>query len=184
MENKEIGNILHNYRKTHLFGNDEKRAFVPGNDLGCVFNLMNRKKEMFRASLLICYDIEFPEVARKCALNGAEILFVPTANMIPYCKINNIVVPARAIENHVSLVYCNWSSYTTSENVELNGESSVISKGGDFVHKFNSYDDGIQVVDLSMKLYSNCIKTERKESHDFNEADENCLSNRRQELYA
>ena len=29
------GNILHNYRKTNFFGNDEKRAFVPGNDLGC-----------------------------------------------------------------------------------------------------------------------------------------------------
>ena len=178
------GSILHNYRKTHLFGKDEKMAFEPGNDLGCVFNLMNRKKEMFRASLLICYDIEFPEAARKCAVNGAEILFVPTANMIPYCKINNIVVPTRALENHVSLVYCNWSSYTTSENVKLNGESSVISNGGDFVRKFNRYDDGIQIVDLSMKLYSNCIKTETEESHNFNEEEENYLSNRRQELYA
>ena len=177
------GSILHNYRKTHLFGKDEKKAFALGCEIGDVFTLKNRRKETFRASLLICYDIEFPEAARKCAVNSAEILFVPTANMIPYDKINRMVVPTRALENHVGLVYCNWTSYKNEENVEFNGESSVISTEGDFVHKLGRYDNGIKIVDLSMKTFSNSIKAVTEPPLIAGELEDNYISDRRPELY-
>ena len=177
------GNILHNYRKTHLFGKYEKKAFTKGKELGGVFTLRNRRKEAFRASLLICYDIEFPEAARKCAVNGAEILFVPTANMIPYNKINRIVVPTRALENHVSLVYCNWTGYTNEEKVDFNGQSSVISTDGAFVHEFSRYDNGIKIIGLAMKSSMNDIKPEADNFLIASEHDANYLSDRRPELY-
>ncbi len=31
------------------------------------------------AGMMICYDIRFPELARKLAINGAKMLFVPAA---------------------------------------------------------------------------------------------------------
>lgn len=67
------GEVVGRYRKLHLFG-AEHRVFAPG-DLGLpVFPLGS-----LRAGLLICYDLRFPEAARILALQGAEVLLVPTA---------------------------------------------------------------------------------------------------------
>ena len=37
-----------------------------------------------KIGLLICYDIEFPEPARRLGLAGADLLLIPTAQMEPY----------------------------------------------------------------------------------------------------
>jgi len=52
--------------------------------------------------ILICYDIEFPEVARVLAEAGAEILFVPscTDGREGFCRVR-YCAQARAIENQV-----------------------------------------------------------------------------------
>ncbi len=64
--------VLGVYRKTHLFF-DEKTYFQPGN-LGLpVFQL-----PFGRVGILICYDIWFPEAARALALQGADLICVPT----------------------------------------------------------------------------------------------------------
>jgi predicted amidohydrolase len=71
------GELLGSYRKTHIPhdpGFYECNYFEPGDsgykvfDLGCA-----------KVSVLICYDQWFPEAARSCALQGAEIIFYPTA---------------------------------------------------------------------------------------------------------
>jgi predicted amidohydrolase len=53
-------------------------------------------------AILICYDIEFPEVARVMAEAGAEILFVPscTDGREGFCRVR-YCAQARAIENQV-----------------------------------------------------------------------------------
>jgi predicted amidohydrolase len=48
------------YRKTHLFG-EERERFVPGDSLAPV-ELAGR-----RLGPMICFDVEFPEVARTLA---------------------------------------------------------------------------------------------------------------------
>ena len=60
------------YRKTHLW-DTEKRVFTPGSDAPEV--LATRVGSL---GVLICYDLEFPEMTRGLALSGAEILAVPT----------------------------------------------------------------------------------------------------------
>ena len=57
------------------------------------------------AGLLICYDVEFPETVRAHALNGAELVIVPTALMRPFDVVARIVVPARAYENQLFIAY-------------------------------------------------------------------------------
>jgi len=60
------------YRKNHLFY-DEQSYFRSG-DLGFpVFELPFGK-----VGMLVCYDLWFPEAARVLALNGADIICVPT----------------------------------------------------------------------------------------------------------
>ncbi len=55
-----------------------------------------------RIAIQICYDVEFPELARIAAKKGAKILFVPfnTDERFGYLRVRNCAL-ARCIENHV-----------------------------------------------------------------------------------
>jgi predicted amidohydrolase len=60
------------YRKTHLW-DTEKLFFVAGDDVPPVVNTA-----VGRIAVMICYDLEFPEMTRSVALRGADLLAVPT----------------------------------------------------------------------------------------------------------
>jgi N-carbamoylputrescine amidase len=71
------GSLLGRYRKMHIPDDPlfyEKFYFTPG-DLG--FKTWNTRYG--RIGVLICWDQWYPEAARLTALQGAEILFYPTA---------------------------------------------------------------------------------------------------------
>ncbi|MEX1025767.1 MAG: GNAT family N-acetyltransferase [Planctomycetota bacterium] len=72
---------------------------LPGDDID-VFDTDRGK-----VAILICYDIEFPELARIAAAQGAQILFVPfnTNDRDGYLRIRTCA-QARCIENHVYTV--------------------------------------------------------------------------------
>jgi len=88
-----------NYRKTHLYGNEEKRLFVPGEDL------VVAELDGLKVGILICYDVEFPEAVRAMALAGAELIAVPTALIQPFDLVARTLVPIRAFENQVYVAY-------------------------------------------------------------------------------
>ena len=60
------------YRKVHLWDR-EKLWFAPGGEPPRVFDT-----SAGRIGVLICYDLEFPEMPRMLALAGAELICVPT----------------------------------------------------------------------------------------------------------
>ena len=60
------------YRKLHLW-DLEKTFFTPGSALPPVVDTAQG-----RLGVMICYDMEFPELTRMTALNGADLLVVPT----------------------------------------------------------------------------------------------------------
>ena len=68
--------LLGVYRKHHLWG-EENLYFEPGNTGFPVF-----ATPIGRIASLICYDGWFPEAWRLCALQGADIVCVPT-NWVP-----------------------------------------------------------------------------------------------------
>ena len=90
------------YRKCHLFGPLERGAFTPASALSPVIEYAGIKLAM-----LICYDVEFPEMVRSLALAGAELLLVPTAlpRGTPAAHVAQMMLPARAFENHVFIIY-------------------------------------------------------------------------------
>jgi agmatine deiminase len=78
----ENGEILGTYRKSHIPYDPyfyEKDYFAAAETNYQVF-----KTAHSNISVLICYDQWFPEAARICCLQGAEIIFYPTA--IGYIK--------------------------------------------------------------------------------------------------
>lgn len=60
------------YRKSHLW-NREKLLFVAGDKEPPIIETRHG-----RVGVLICYDIEFPEMPRALALRGADLVAVPT----------------------------------------------------------------------------------------------------------
>ncbi len=59
------------YRKTHLWDR-EKLIFTPGDRLPEVLSTAHG-----RLAVLVCYDLEFPEVTRAVAVGGAELIVAP-----------------------------------------------------------------------------------------------------------
>jgi predicted amidohydrolase len=116
------GTMLANYRKTHLYGQQENRLFQPGD------YLVVAELEGVKLGLLICYDVEFPEAVRALALAGAELIAVPTALMEPYCRVAQLVVPTRAYENQVFVAYANRCGHEADLN--YCGLSCIIGPDG------------------------------------------------------
>src|SRR5215210_7752191 len=77
------GDIAGSYRKTHLFGS-ERHAYVAGNELLIV------DLDGVRAGIMICFDVEFPEVARALVKTGANLLVTISANMDPFGRDHDV----------------------------------------------------------------------------------------------
>ncbi len=114
------------YRKCHLFGPLEKALFVPGSELPALFDIGG-----LRAGLLICYDVEFPEMARSLALAGAEVLLVATAlpRSGPNDRVSRAMIPVRALENHVFVVYAGLCGRENGQAYQ--GGSVIVGQDGE-----------------------------------------------------
>ncbi|MCH8907280.1 MAG: acyltransferase [Candidatus Heimdallarchaeota archaeon] len=101
------GTYLGKYRKNHiphaLPGFWEKFYFRPGNLGYPAFETKYAKIGVY-----ICYDRHFPEAARALALNGAEIIFNPSATIAGFREhLWKIEQPAHAIANGVFIAPIN-----------------------------------------------------------------------------
>ncbi|MFC4395689.1 nitrilase-related carbon-nitrogen hydrolase [Arthrobacter sedimenti] len=96
------GAELLNYAKVHLFGGEERQAFVAAAEPPAVVTFKG-----VRTALLICYDIEFPEAARAAAARGAELLLVPTALSAGFDAVPQVLIRARALESQLNVAYAN-----------------------------------------------------------------------------
>jgi 5-aminopentanamidase len=92
------------YRKLHLYGDYERSLFRPGDAAPPVFLIGG-----LNVGLLICYDVEFPEMVRHLALGGADLVLVPTALPVSdhAAFIARSIIPVRAFENQVFVAYAN-----------------------------------------------------------------------------
>lgn len=97
------GRLLGTYRKTHLFGDLDRSLFSAGTGAEPLFDLHG-----WKLGMLICFDVEFPENTRRLALQGADLIVVPTANMEGFDFVAEHLVPTRAYENQVFVAYANY----------------------------------------------------------------------------
>lgn len=65
------GGVIGCYRKTHLWDR-EKLIFTPGDRLPPVLTTRHGT-----VAVMVCYDLEFPEVTRAVAVQGAELIAAP-----------------------------------------------------------------------------------------------------------
>ncbi|MGB5695777.1 MAG: GNAT family N-acetyltransferase [Polyangiales bacterium] len=87
-----------------------------------------------RIAILVCYDVEFPELARILTLAGAEVLFVPfsTDERKAYLRVR-YSSQARAVENMVYVVLSgNVGNLPQVDNFLINYGEAIICTPSDF----------------------------------------------------
>ncbi|HUT82610.1 MAG TPA: nitrilase-related carbon-nitrogen hydrolase [Candidatus Bathyarchaeia archaeon] len=115
--------LVYKYQKIHLWGT-EKNYFSPGKDITSPVNFENKAW----IGLAICYDLRFPEVYRRLAIQGAEILLTPAAWPAQRWEHFILLTKARALENTCYHISCNRIGKEESPDyVEYNGNSQIIS---------------------------------------------------------
>ena len=93
------GAIVAAYRKLHLydaFSALESTNVEPGSEVPPLIEIAGLK-----CGLMTCYDVRFPELARRLALDGADVLLLPAAWVRGLGKEAHwdVLVTARALEN-------------------------------------------------------------------------------------
>lgn len=120
------GEVAGAYRKVHLFPpTGEEERFIAGDRAAPV------EMEFGATGGLICFDLRFPELARKLALEGAWILFVPAQFPHPRSAHWDVLLQARAIENQVWVVAANRVG--KSGELEYFGRSAIVDPWGSVV---------------------------------------------------
>lgn len=132
----EGGALAGVYRKTQLFG-AERHAFVAGESF-LVADLAGR-----RVAPLVCFDVEFPEPARRVALAGANLLVTVSANMAPFYGDHELATRARALENRVPHLYAN--AVGSSSGDEFVGGSRSIAADGTVLAELAHADEELLV---------------------------------------
>ncbi|RMG60756.1 MAG: carbon-nitrogen family hydrolase [Deltaproteobacteria bacterium] len=137
------GRTRGSYRKVHLFGLfREDRYFARGGET------LISGVDGFRISPLICYDLRFPEIARKVTLQGASL--IAYISQWPRERINHwkTLLPARALENQLFVVGVNgWGK---SGPINLGGNSMVASPTGEILAK-GGQGEGVVTASLDMR---------------------------------
>lgn len=128
------------YYKTHLYHLKETREedFVAkGNELKVV------DTDLGKIGLSICYDLNFPEVTRILALNGAQIILLSAAWPKMAGATWDILLPARALENEVYLL----ASGQAGE--EYYGHSKIVDYEGNILAEFEE-EEGLKVAEIDL----------------------------------
>ena len=120
------GKLLGKYRKIHLFSlMQEDRSFDSGDSWLLVDSSVGK------IGVFICYDLRFPELARRLAIEGAEILVVPGEWPKPRQEHWRTLMRARAIENQLFVVAANCCGVTGK--LDFFGMSMIIDPKGELL---------------------------------------------------
>lgn len=165
------------YRKIHITPNEQKYYGMVGGDKIQVFDT-----DCGKIGILICYDVEFPELSRIYADQGMQILFVPflTDTQNGYTRVRRCA-QARAIENecYVAIAGC-VGNLPKVNNMDIQFAQSAVFTPSDFAFPTNAVKaettpntEMMLVVDVDLHLLD--------ELHHFGTV--KILKDRRNDLY-
>lgn len=123
------------YRKIHITPNEVKHyGMVGGNEIRAF------DTDCGKVGMVICYDVEFPELGRILAQQGIQILFVPflTDTQNGYSRVRHCA-QARAIENecYVAIAGC-VGNLPKVHNMDINFAQSAVFTPSDFQFPTNA----------------------------------------------
>ncbi|SFB56018.1 Predicted amidohydrolase [Amycolatopsis marina] len=161
--------VLAVYRKTHLWDR-EKTVFTPGRDQPPVV-----RTQAGRIGVLICYDLEFPEMPRSMVLRGADLIAAPVNwPLVPRPAGERapeiVLAMAAARANRVFVACCDRSG--VERGVRWTEGTAVISHEGWVLGEPDA--DGVAAADIDLELARDKSLT----------AHADLLADRRPEMYS
>ncbi len=121
------GNCIADYSKSHLFSPArEHDSFRAGSQV-TTFTL-----DGVRCGVIICYDLRFPELARRLALSDIDILFIPAAWPTVRLAHWRLLTQARAVENQFFVAAANGSG-SFANGMPRAGHSALIDPWGEIL---------------------------------------------------
>jgi N-carbamoylputrescine amidase len=147
------GKYLGKYRKNHIPhvapGFWEKFYFKPGNLGYPAFDTAYA-----RVGVYICYDRHFPEGARALGLNGAEIVFNPSATVAGLSEyLWKLEQPAHAVANGYFIAAINRVGYEAPWNIgEFYGQSYFCDPRGQIIAQAPRDEDALIAADLNLDV--------------------------------
>jgi beta-ureidopropionase len=153
------GTYLGKYRKNHIpqtSGFWEKFFFKPGN-----LGYPTFQTRYARIGVYICYDRHFPEGARLLGLNGAEIVFNPSATVAGLSEyLWKLEQPAHAVANGYYVGAINRVGTEAPWNIgEFYGQSYFVNPRGQFVAEASRDKDETVVAELDLDLIEEVRQT-------------------------
>lgn len=116
-------------KKIHITPHERRDWIIEGGNELRVFDT-----DAGRVGILICYDVEFPELARLLALQDMDILFVPfwTDTKNGYLRVRHCA-QARAVENECYVVICgSCGNLPQVENLDVQYSQAAVFSPSDF----------------------------------------------------
>jgi len=137
VEGNDLYNISFLFQRNGTLGKQYKLHITPNEQRWWGVNA-GKSLEVFdtdkgKIAILVCYDVEFPEVSRIAVERGAQILFVPfsTDERYAYLRVR-YCAQARCIENHVYTVIAGCVGNLPSvENLDIHYAQSAIFSPSD-----------------------------------------------------
>jgi deaminated glutathione amidase len=123
------GDVLGRYRKTHLFCGED---WVTAGDRAVVVDT-----PLARLGLMICFDGDYPELARIEAVRGAEVICRPSA-LLRSADIWELTNRARAYDNHVFVVGANATGIDPAGVIYF-GNSMIVTPVAEVVARAASH---------------------------------------------
>ena len=170
--------IADRYEKIHITPNEKAYWGMIGGKQFKVF-----ETDCAKIGILICYDVEFPELSRLLADEGMEILFVPflTDTQNAYTRVKHCAM-ARAIENECFVAIAgSVGNLPKVKNMDIQFAQSAVFTPGDFQFPTNgikaettSNNETVLIVDVDLDLL--------KELHSHGSVTN--LKDRRTDLYS
>ncbi len=146
------GSLLGKFRKVHIPHLDpgfwEKFYFRPGNLGYPVFETAHAKVGVY-----ICYDRHFPEGARALGLNGAEIVFNPSATVAGLSEhLWSLEQPAHAVANGYFIAAINRVGQGPWKIGTFYGSSYVADPRGEIIVKGSRDKDELVFADVNLDM--------------------------------
>jgi N-carbamoylputrescine amidase len=153
------GTYLGKYRKNHIpqtSGFWEKYFFRPGN-----LGYPTFQTKYAKIGVYICYDRHFPEGARALGLNGAEIVYNPSATVAGLSEyLWKLEQPAHAVANGYFVGAINRVGTEAPWNIgEFYGQSYFVDPRGQFVAMGSRDKDELIVGELDLDVIEEVRRT-------------------------
>jgi predicted amidohydrolase len=147
------GEILVKYSKIHLFDVDiqDKIRYKESENVVAGHKIVTANMGGVDIGLSICYDLRFCELFRSLALNGAKVIFIPSAFTETTGEYHwEPLIKARAIENQVFVVAANQIG-TSPNDITCYGKSMIVDPWGRVLAKAKDDENVITaMIDLDI----------------------------------